>query len=71
MYPIEPITTEITDSGIISAVKALSTYLGSTKITCDNLCKIKYRADTTAAYNNLLQKINDLQSAVITLGATI
>lgn len=71
MYPIAPITTEITDSGIVSAVKALSTYLGSTKITCDNLCKIKYRADTTAAYNNLLKKINELQSAVITLGGTI
>lgn len=70
LYPIAPVTTEITDSAIVSAVKALSTYAGTTKITCDNLCKIQYRADTTAAYNNLLKKINDLQSAVITLGGT-
>ena len=71
MYPIAPITTEITDSGIVSAVKALTTYAGTTTITCDVLCKIKYRADATAAYNNLLKKINELQSAVITLGGTI
>ena len=71
MYPIAPITTEITDSGIVSAVKALTTYAGTMTITCDVLCKIKYRADATAAYNNLMSKINELQSAVITLGGTI
>lgn len=61
----QPIVTDITETETGQALLALYTYAPNTTVICDTDCQITYKADTTAAYNQLVQRIAALEAAIV------
>lgn len=61
----EPSVTDITDTEAGQALLALVTHYPNTTVICDADCALRYKADTTIAYNNLLSRVAALEAAAV------
>lgn len=61
----EPEVTDITDTEAGQALLALVTHYPNTTVVCDADCALRYKADTTIAYNNLLSRVAALEAAAV------
>ena len=61
----EPQVTDITNTEAGQALLALHSYYPNTTILCDADSALRYKADTTIAYNNLLSRIAALEAAAV------
>ena len=65
------VETDISKTEAGQQLLALSMNYPETSIISDARVKIKYKADTNKAYNNLLSELDTLKQAIISLGGTI
>ena len=61
----EPEVSDITDTEAGQALLALVTHYPNTTVVCDTDCALRYKADTTIAYNNLLSRVAALEAAAV------